>query len=80
MRKRLGMAVAASVLAAGVFGGASFGASPAAPFVRCANFAARLGTLEGAVATASANGNTAAVTRIQNRIDAVVAKKTAAGC
>ena len=80
MRKRLGMAVAGSVLAAGVFSGASFGASPAAPFVRCANFTARLGTLEGAVATAAANGNTAAVNRIQNRIAAVIAKKTAAGC
>ena len=80
MRKRLGMAVAGSVLAAGLFGGASFGASPAAPFVRCANFTARLGTLQGAVTTAAANGNTAAVNRINARIAAVIAKKTAAGC
>ena len=80
MRKRLGIAVAGSVLAAGVLGGASFGASPSAPFVKCANFAARIGTLEGAVATAAANGNTAAVDRINARIAAVIAKKTAAGC
>jgi hypothetical protein len=74
------MAVAGSVLAAGLFGGASFGASPGAPFVRCANFQARLGVLQGAVTTAAANGNTGAVTRLNNRIAALLVRKAAAGC
>jgi hypothetical protein len=80
MRKRLGIAVAGAVLGAGLLGGASFGASPAAPFLKCASFERRIDVLSGAASVAAANGNQARADAINARIAALVAKKTAAGC
>jgi hypothetical protein len=80
MKKRLGIAAAGAALAASIVGGAAFAAPPGAHEVQCANFAARINTLQGAEAVAQFQGNTARLNRVVNKINALVAKKNAAGC
>lgn len=82
MKKRLGMAAAGAALAASIVGGAAFAAptGPGAHAVQCANFDSRVNTLAADVTVAAFEGNTARQARLTNRLNALEAKKTAAGC
>jgi hypothetical protein len=80
MKKRLGIAAAGAALAASVVGGAAFAASPGSHEVKCANFDTRVNVLAGNVTVAAFEGNTARQARLTNKLNALLAKKTAAGC
>ena len=71
--KRLGLAVAGAVLAAGVVGGASFGtaASDARQQVQCGRLQAQIAVLQGEKRAAVAQGNEARANRLQTRISAL---------